>query len=126
MTDVPCGTCTLCCKKMQIILFPNLGEDPREYRTILEEDFSNTYPGKLFHVLERTPEGNCYALGPNGCTIYEKRPRVCRNFDCGEEYRKRDRAQRRRDVKSKMFTVELFERGREIEEIRAIRATKAD
>jgi Fe-S-cluster containining protein len=33
-------------------------------------------------VLESSPDGSCAHLGPSGCEIYDRRPYVCRQFDC--------------------------------------------
>jgi Fe-S-cluster containining protein len=31
-------------------------------------------------VLQQTAEGACVFLGPDGCSVYERRPDVCRTF----------------------------------------------
>jgi Fe-S-cluster containining protein len=33
-------------------------------------------------VLQRRSDGACVHLGERGCTVYERRPAVCRTFDC--------------------------------------------
>jgi Putative zinc- or iron-chelating domain len=37
---------------------------------------------RQFHELPRREDGACVHLGPEGCTIYEHRPEVCRRHDC--------------------------------------------
>ncbi len=41
--------------------------------------------GKPVFLLETT-NGACVYLGPSGCTIYERRPLLCRTFDCRKHY----------------------------------------
>jgi Fe-S-cluster containining protein len=33
-------------------------------------------------VLKSKPDGSCVYLGDQGCSIYERRPQMCRAFDC--------------------------------------------
>lgn len=44
--------------------------------------------------LPQRADGTCAYLGDAGCTIYERRPRVCAGFDCRAHYYK-PAAQRR-------------------------------
>ena len=39
-----------------------------------------TMPGQL--MIAHKPNGDCVYLGESGCTIHEKRPRMCREMDC--------------------------------------------
>lgn len=95
-TIVPCNGCVACCKRDLLILHPELGDDPNQYETV-----STTHPltGKSVAALKHKPEGGCIYLGENGCTIWERAPAICREFDCRRFYRSllRDttRAQRR-------------------------------
>ena len=52
------------------------GDDPALYKTVPHHKF----PGDL--MLDHKPNGDCIYLGKVGCTIYDKRPRMCREFDC--------------------------------------------
>jgi Fe-S-cluster containining protein len=36
-------------------------------------------------VLKLKDNGDCTHLGPSGCTIYDRRPGVCRGFDCRKQ-----------------------------------------
>jgi Fe-S-cluster containining protein len=82
---VPCGTCTLCCEKLSPFLSP-------------EEVASGLYPLSLINptieqkqinpdigpvvVLYRKKEGGCGMFIDGKCSIYEYRPKACRQFDC--------------------------------------------
>ncbi|MCX6127945.1 MAG: YkgJ family cysteine cluster protein [Proteobacteria bacterium] len=60
-----CGACSLCCTQLEI-------ESKPGFTTRLDnaEDLAK-------------PAGRmCAYLGPKGCTIYEHRPLVCRQFAC--------------------------------------------
>jgi len=35
-------------------------------------------------VLEQTPSGDCAYLRPDGCSVYDRRPDVCRSFGAVE------------------------------------------
>ena len=37
-------------------------------------------------VLDTEANGACVYLGESGCTIYERRPLLCRSFDCRKHY----------------------------------------
>jgi Fe-S-cluster containining protein len=85
LVDVPCGTCTMCCEKLSPFLLP-------------EEIASGLYPLSLINpspeqlrenpqagpvvVLYRKKEGGCGMLIDKRCSIYEHRPKSCRQFDC--------------------------------------------
>lgn len=82
---VPCGSCTLCCEKLSPYLTP-------------EEIASGLYPLSLLQpteeqrkinpevgptiVLYRKKEGGCGMFIDGKCSIYEIRPKACRQFDC--------------------------------------------
>jgi len=74
MSDVPCGTCTACCRAFDVWMQP--GDRAEQYRTV-------AVPGRLWQrKLERNADGSCVYVGPTGCSIYEYRPLGCRAFDC--------------------------------------------
>lgn len=62
--------------------------------------------------LKSRPGGGCIYLGDDGCTIHDRRPQVCRTFDCRDIYRKTTRAQRRHLVKSGVADKRIFDAGR--------------
>ncbi len=82
-TDVPCDGCTECCRSGQaLLLHPEQGDDVESYqsRVVAGRD------GNPVFLLATTPGGACVYLGPSGCTIYERRPLLCRSFDCRKYY----------------------------------------
>ena len=73
MSEVPCNSCTACCRQ-QIVL---LSEEDEPYMAVYDyRQISD------LRVLNNKPNGECTHLGREGCTIYEKRPFICRTYDC--------------------------------------------
>jgi len=87
--NVPCGSCTKCCE----ILSPHLTPD---------EVASGNYPLSLIQpsqeqldadpsmgpivTLYRKKEGGCGMFIDGKCSIYDKRPIACRQFDCRKNH----------------------------------------
>ena len=71
--DVPCNNCTLCCHMDIVRLLPG---DP----TNLQVERHPYLPGHW--MLAHKPNGDCWYLGPTGCTIHKNRPQMCREMDC--------------------------------------------
>ena len=74
MSDVPCGSCTRCCHGDAVRLLP--GDDPQQYQT----EPHPIMPGSL--MLAHAPNGDCIYLGPQGCSIHETKPLMCKAMDC--------------------------------------------
>lgn len=73
--------------------------------------------GRIAPRLKVTAEGDCVYLGEGGCTIYERRPWLCRIFDC-REHHGLPRAERRRIEKQLgEHDLRIIARGRELKEI---------
>ncbi|MBV8120377.1 MAG: YkgJ family cysteine cluster protein [Alphaproteobacteria bacterium] len=72
---VPCGECSACCYYAGIPA--DKKRDRRHLPYLLTE---RDRDGEL--VLQQRADGACAHLGEHGCTVYEHRPAVCRNFDC--------------------------------------------
>lgn len=70
--DVRCGSCRACCWHPCVNIQPD--EDVTGLKTETRPD------GTV--ALERKEDGSCVHLGPQGCTVYAKRPRACRGYDC--------------------------------------------
>jgi hypothetical protein len=68
-----CNGCTACCRWGAVVLQPN--DRPEDYETAPLGDLT---------VLKQKEDGKtCWYLDEEkGCTIYDKRPTVCRAFDC--------------------------------------------
>lgn len=77
-SQVNCGSCRLCCKGDSIILHEG-HDNPNNYETV---EILSPITGKPTLILAHKENGDCIYLGENGCTIYEKRPMICREFDC--------------------------------------------
>lgn len=75
---VPCGSCRACCNEL-IILHPEDGDDPSAYLT---RTVKHPLTGQPVPALLHKPDGNCFYLGKEGCTIHERAPILCREFDC--------------------------------------------
>ena len=79
--DVPCGTCTACCRSSYFIHIR-----PDETQTLA------SIPKKLLFPAPGLPKGNvlmgydeqgqCPMFKDNKCSIYEDRPQTCRTYDC--------------------------------------------
>jgi Fe-S-cluster containining protein len=79
--DVPCGSCTACCRSSY---FVHVGPEETETRKRIPAALLFAAPGlpKGHHVLGYDERGHCPMLTEAGCSIYEHRPRTCRTFDC--------------------------------------------
>lgn len=79
--DVPCGTCTACCRSGQ---FVHVEPDETDALAHIPSALLFPAPGlPAGHVLLGYDEqGRCPMLGERGCTIYAHRPRTCRAYDC--------------------------------------------
>jgi Fe-S-cluster containining protein len=89
---VPCNGCTACCKREVVALLPEYGDDPTQYDC---HPVKVKESGETRMVLRQRPNGECVYLGPQGCTIYERAPLVCQNFDCRVYYLMLTRHERR-------------------------------
>jgi Fe-S-cluster containining protein len=79
--DVPCGTCTGCCTSSQFIA---IGPDEVDTLRAIPAALRFPAPGRpKGHVLLGYDEhGHCPMLVDGACTIYDRRPRTCRTYDC--------------------------------------------
>jgi Fe-S-cluster containining protein len=105
--DVPCGTCRLCCQGGEaILLFPHLGDDPGQYQTV------ETPVGLMIAQREN---GDCVYLDERGCSIHDRAPVICREFDCIESARRIGYGSRaRRLIHQQVISVDVLRRGREL------------
>jgi uncharacterized protein len=111
MSDVPCNGCTLCCREEAIFLHPEDGDVVESYD--VQEMDHPLKPGRAF-MLKKGADGNCIYLKDGGCSIYERRPIICRKFDCRKLFLRFGRAERRLMVKRGMADQDVFDRGREL------------
>ncbi len=80
-TDVPCGSCTACCRSSQ---FVHIGPDETATLAVIPAELLFPAPGlPAGHVLMGYDgQGACPMLTERGCSIYDHRPRTCRTYDC--------------------------------------------
>jgi len=112
---VPCNGCGLCCKNDAIMLHPECGDKPETYQTV---PFVNPLTGEPGLMLAKAPNGECIYLGASGCTIHDRAPTICREFDCGKMFKLYTLKQRQQLVASGMFGKDVLDRGRQITRIR--------
>lgn len=79
MTSVPCNGCTACCKAELIILHPESGDKIETYETM---DVTHPLTHRPAKALARQANGWCIYLSETGCTIHDRAPAICREFDC--------------------------------------------
>ncbi len=74
---ITCSTCAACCCQLEVMLITDTGVPERYIDT---DDWGG-------EVMLRLDDGWCAALDRNTmmCTIYEKRPLICREFEAGAE-----------------------------------------
>jgi Fe-S-cluster containining protein len=72
---IECARCQACCCQLQVILMP--GDAPPAHLVEVDEHGLD--------VMRRGDDGWCVALDRETlrCTIYERRPQVCRDFATG-------------------------------------------
>jgi Fe-S-cluster containining protein len=79
--SVPCGECTACCRSSQFVHI-----EPDETSTLARIPADLLFPAPGWPagtwVLGYDRQGHCPMLRDNRCSIYEDRPRTCRNYDC--------------------------------------------
>ncbi|WP_298800075.1 YkgJ family cysteine cluster protein [uncultured Devosia sp.] len=109
---VPCGECTICCRGGEAItLHPEDGDVPAFYQTSLVR---HPLTGAPIQILKQKPDGSCIYLGATGCTIYERRPVICKAFDC-RLFAKRIKGELRRKILADgLGAAEVFERGEQM------------
>jgi len=76
VNHVPCGDCSACCQGDLIFLHPELGDNPKDYDC-------KRFDGRW--VLRHKDNKDCIYLdrdAPHKCTIYGRRPAICRSLDC--------------------------------------------
>ena len=74
-TEVTCANCEACCCRLEVMLISDTGV-PDNYIEI------DKWGGRR---MARLDDGWCSALDRNTmfCTIYEQRPKICRDFEMG-------------------------------------------
>lgn len=103
---VACDGCTLCCKGDAVRLLP--GDDVASYQT-------EQHPRiKSARMLAHKPNGDCIYLGESGCTIYGRRPQMCRKMDCRVIAQKLSPQMARVLMKNNALPAGVYWRGKEL------------
>ena len=73
---ITCANCEACCCRLEVLL---MGDDDVPPRFTAEDEWGGM-------VMRRLDDGWCAALDRNTmlCTIYERRPDICREFAMGD------------------------------------------
>lgn len=111
-SEVPCNGCRTCCQGELLVLHPEMGDDPSEYYTQVRR---NPLDGRLVYALQQGKNGDCIYLGEDGCTIHDRAPAICREFDCRKLYLKFSRiprAARRRIIRQGLLTADVLDAGK--------------
>jgi Fe-S-cluster containining protein len=113
-TDVPCNDCTECCGSNQaLVLHPERGDNVESYRHRVVTDQASGQPA---YLLATDGAGKCVYLGTSGCktgcTIYDRRPLLCRSFDCRKHYLILPREDRDNLVRLGLSSRSVFNAGR--------------
>jgi Fe-S-cluster containining protein len=109
-TEVTCGGCTECCRTNQgLFLHPEQGDDVQSYDVQVRID---PVSGNRVYLLATTENGACVYLGSTGCTIYGRRPLLCRTFDCRKHYLILPRQDRDNLVRLSLSSRAVFNAGR--------------
>lgn len=107
---VPCGSCRLCCINAAIVLHPQCGDIVETY-----ERRATAHPltGETVFMLKHKPNGDCVYLGPDGCTIHDRAPAICKEFDCRRAFLKFRRHERKQLVRSGAVDQATFDAGKQ-------------
>lgn len=109
--QVPCGTCKLCCQgKTAVLIMPEYGDDASTYETT-DRPVPDFPPMEDVLFLKFKPNGDCFYLGDNGCTIHGRAPYMCRIFDCREQHKMYTKKQREELSKKSIIDGKILRRG---------------
>ena len=107
---MPCNGCTRCCASNQALLLnPGQGDDVASYQYRVA---AQPGTGEPLYLLATKENGECVYLGETGCTIYERRPLLCRSFDCRKHYLILPRQDRDNLVRIGLSSRAVFNAGR--------------
>ena len=103
IANVPCNGCTACCgPDAPRLLDPAMGDDPALYQTRVVVDSS-------LPALAVKENGDCIYRGASGCDIWDRRPALCRSFDCRIAYRLLDENERRAAIAEHPTLAAIFD-----------------
>lgn len=112
MSEPNCRGCTACCNMDLIVLHPEMGDNPADYETM---EISHPLTGKPCIALKHTwPEG-CFYKGEKGCKIYDKRPVICREFDCRKFVKQMPKSELKGMIEQGFVSIEVITQGKRLE-----------
>jgi hypothetical protein len=86
ISDVPCGSCTTCCEVLTPFLTPEEVTSGLYPLSLIQPDkhmiLENPNVGPLVAMFKKTPSSGCSMFIDGKCSIYDYRPKSCRQFDC--------------------------------------------
>lgn len=83
--SVPCGSCNLCCSILSPYLTPDeisSGLYPLSLVIPFEDQLQENKDSGPTVVLFKKKDGGCGMFINDKCSIYDIRPKACRQFDC--------------------------------------------
>lgn len=107
-SNVPCGECHACCYADAISLHPEYGDNPTQYITVPHALKELADQGVL--MLTHKPDLTCVYLDSNGCTIHDRAPALCREFDCRNILKKVGLTKARKLVKKGVLRQAIINR----------------
>lgn len=89
IVDMPCGECTKCCEVLTPFLTPEEVSSGLYPLSLISPDSSmireNPNVGPIAAMFKKKT-GGCSMFVDGSCTIYDIRPRSCRQFDCRKQH----------------------------------------
>lgn len=107
--NVPCASCSLCCRADAISLRPDLGDDITQYQTVPHAVPAMAAEG--IRMLAHKPDLSCVYLTNTGCSIHDRAPALCREFDCRKMVKHLGYTRARKLVKHGAFSTGVLNRG---------------
>jgi hypothetical protein len=97
---------------MMTILRPDKGDDASQYN--VAQWYRDGVDKPPVIILDREPNGDCSYLKGNRCSIWDRAPYECRQYDCRAMFKNSDRPGRKLAVKNGVVPKAIFDRGREL------------
>jgi Fe-S-cluster containining protein len=91
------------------VLHPDRGDEVDSYQFRI---LGHRAGGEPVFGLAADESGRCVYLGSSGCTIYDRRPFLCRSFDCRKHYLILPRQDRDNLVRIGLSSRAVFNAGR--------------
>lgn len=91
-SPIPCFQCGVCCERWQPLLSPEevrrLAADLKLTTRTFNRRYTRPYPiTRGYRQVITNQRGGCIFLKDAACSIYERRPQVCRDWQAGLDKR---------------------------------------